>query len=53
VPATTTTINRKHRDGLYELVRNHLGSVSDLFSEDLRLIQDFGWARMRGARGSE
>ena len=27
---TTITINRDQRDGLYELVRNHLGSVGDL-----------------------
>jgi hypothetical protein len=31
VPATTTTISREQRDGLYELVRNHLGSVGDLW----------------------
>jgi hypothetical protein len=31
VPATTITLNGEQRDGLYELVRNHLGSVSDLF----------------------
>ena len=26
MPATTITINREQRDGLYELTRNHLGS---------------------------
>ncbi len=31
MPATTITIDREQRDGLYELVRNHLGSVGDLF----------------------
>jgi hypothetical protein len=30
VPAITITINREQRDGLYEVVRNHLGSAGDL-----------------------
>jgi hypothetical protein len=32
VPATTITINRSQREGLYELIRNHLGSVGDLWN---------------------
>ncbi len=67
MPATTITINREQRDGLYELVRNHLGSVGDLFdalerdkdfakaeqlghefTEDLRLLEDIGWAEDEG-----
>jgi hypothetical protein len=31
VPGTTTTIDRDQRDGLYELVRNHLGSIGDIW----------------------
>jgi hypothetical protein len=51
VPATTITIDRDQREGLYELVRNHLGSVEDFFvalerSEDFataeRLALEFG-----------
>ena len=30
MPATTITISSQQRDGLYELVRNHLGSAGDL-----------------------
>jgi len=31
VPGTTTTIDREQRDGLYELVRNHLGQIGDIW----------------------
>jgi hypothetical protein len=31
VPGTTTTIDKKQRDGLYELVRNHLGGIGDIW----------------------
>jgi hypothetical protein len=31
VPGTTTTIDRDQRDGLYELVRNHLGQIGDIW----------------------
>jgi hypothetical protein len=31
VPGTTTTIDKDQRDGLYELVRNHLGSIGDIW----------------------
>jgi hypothetical protein len=47
VPATTITINHEQRDGLYELVRNHLGSVSDLF-DALEHEKDFGKAERLG-----
>jgi hypothetical protein len=31
MPDTTITIDRDQRDGLYELVRNHLGSIEDFW----------------------
>jgi hypothetical protein len=31
VPGTTTTIDRDQRDGLYELVRNHMGGIGDIW----------------------
>jgi hypothetical protein len=31
VPGTTTTIDREQRNGLYELVRNHLGGIGDIW----------------------
>jgi hypothetical protein len=31
VPATVTTIDRDQREGLYELVRNHLYSIEDFW----------------------
>jgi hypothetical protein len=31
MPSITTKIDRDQRDGLYELVRNHLGSIGDLW----------------------
>lgn len=31
MPRSTITIDRNQRDGLYELVRNHLGSIGDLW----------------------
>ena len=31
MPGTTTTIDREQRDGLYELVRNHLGGIGDIW----------------------
>jgi hypothetical protein len=46
-PPTTITINSEQRDGLYELVRNHLGSVSDLF-DALEHEKDFGKAERLG-----
>jgi hypothetical protein len=52
VPATTITINREQRDGLYELVRNHLGSVGDLF-DALERDKDFAKAARLGLEFSE
>jgi hypothetical protein len=43
VPATTTTIDRDQREGLYELVRNHLGSIED-FWVALERTRDFAKA---------
>jgi hypothetical protein len=48
----TTTINREQRDGLYELVRNHLGSVSDFF-DALEREKDFGKAEELGLELAE
>lgn len=31
MPETTITIDRNQRGGLYELVRNHLGSIEDFW----------------------
>ncbi len=31
MPTITTKIDRDQRDGLYELVRNHLGAIGDLW----------------------
>ena len=45
--AITITINREQRDGLYELVRNHLGSVGDLF-DALEREKDFAKAEQLG-----
>jgi hypothetical protein len=42
MPATTITITSDQRDGLYELVRNHLGSAGDLV--DL-LEQQKNWGK--------
>ena len=40
MPGTTITISGPQRDGLYELVRNHLGSVGDLW-DALERDKDF------------
>jgi hypothetical protein len=47
MPATTITITSEQRDGLYELVRNHLGSVGDLF-DALERQKDFAKAERLG-----
>jgi len=52
VPGTTTTINREQRNGLYELVRNHLGSVGDLWSA-LERDEDFATAERLGLEFGE
>lgn len=58
MPGTTITINREQRCGLYELVRNHLGSVGDLFDalerkRDLSPPSGSAWSsgRLRTAGG--
>jgi hypothetical protein len=52
VPKTTITINRRQREGLYELIRNHLGSVSDLWHA-LEHERDFAKAARLGLEFSE
>jgi hypothetical protein len=52
VPATTITITQEQRDGIYELVRNHLGSVGDLF-DALERDRDFATAARLGLEFSE
>jgi hypothetical protein len=52
VPATTITIDSDQRDGLYELVRNHLGSVGDLFNA-LERGEDFVTAEQLGLEFAE
>ena len=48
----TTTIDRDQRDGLYELVRNHLGSVGDLWNA-LERQEDFAKAEQLGIEFGE
>jgi hypothetical protein len=52
MPETTITINCEQRDGLYELIRNHLGSVGDLF-DALERDKDFAKAARLGLEFSE
>lgn len=52
MPETTITINREQRDGLCELVRNHLGSVGDLW-DALERDKDFAKAARLGLEFSE
>lgn len=47
MPSTTITIDRRQREGLYELVRNHLGSVGDLWHA-LEHVRDFAKAARLG-----
>jgi hypothetical protein len=48
----TTTIARDQRDGLYELVRNHLGSIED-FWVALERTEDFAAAEQLGLEFAE
>ena len=48
MPEKTITIDRYQRDGLYELVRNHLASVED-FWVALERTKDFARAERPGA----
>lgn len=52
MPATVTTIDREQREGLYELVRNHLGSIEDFFVA-LERTRDFAKAERLGLEFAE
>lgn len=52
MPDTTTTIDRDQREGLYELVRNHLGSIEDLWVA-LERTRDFALAERLGLEFGE
>jgi hypothetical protein len=52
MPNVTATIDRDQRDGLYELVRNHLGSVGDLWNA-LEQQEDFAKAEQLGIEFGE
>jgi hypothetical protein len=52
MPGTTITISGPQRGGLYELVRNHLGSVSDLW-DALEQQKDFATAARLGLEFGE
>ena len=52
MPATTITISGPQRNGLYELVRNHLGSVGDLW-DALERDKDFATAARLGLEFGE
>jgi len=52
MPATTITITSDQRNGLYELVRNHLGSAGDLV-DLLEQQKDWGKAEQLGLELAE
>lgn len=52
MPNVTAMIDRHQRDGLYELVRNHLGSVGDLWNA-LENEEDFATAERLGIEFGE
>ena len=52
MPDITITIDRDQRDGLYELVRNHLGSIED-FWVALERTEDFAKAERLGLEFAE
>lgn len=52
MPGTTITISGAQRDCLYELVRNHLGSVGDLW-DALEQRKDFATAARLGLEFGE
>lgn len=52
MPDTTITIDRDQRDGLYELARNHLGSIED-FWVALERTKDFAAAERLGLEFGE
>lgn len=52
IPSVTCKINGDQRDGLYELVRNHLGAVGDLWIA-LEQTEDFATAERLGIEFGE
>jgi hypothetical protein len=52
MPETTIIIDREQRGGLYELVRNHLGSIED-FWVALERTKDFATAERLGLEFAE
>lgn len=52
MPGTVTTIDRDQREGLYELVRNHLGSIEDFFVA-LERTKDFAKAEQLAVEFAE
>lgn len=52
MPGTTITISGPQRNGLYELVRNHLGSIGDLW-DALERDKDFAAAARLGLEFGE
>ncbi len=52
MPTITTKIDRDQRDGLYELVRNHLGAIGDLWLA-LEQSGDYASAERLGSEFAE
>lgn len=52
MPSITATIDRDQRDGLYELVRNHLGAIGDVWIA-LEENEDFASAERLGIEFGE
>jgi len=52
MPSTICKIDRDQRDGLYELVRNHLGAVGDIWIA-LEETEDFATAERLGIEFGE
>ncbi|HEX3561425.1 MAG TPA: hypothetical protein VHU24_01200 [Solirubrobacterales bacterium] len=52
MPSITATIDRDQRDGLYELVRNHLGAIGDVWIA-LEENEDFATAERLSIEFSE
>jgi hypothetical protein len=52
MPDTTISIDRDQRDGLYELVRNHLGSIEDFWIA-LERTKEFAKAEQLGLEFAE
>jgi hypothetical protein len=52
MPSSTATISKDQRDGLYALVRNHLGGLGDVFVE-MEQRKDFNAAEHLGREFAE